>query len=121
MATDDHTPVVGNVPENIVEAEASWDGIVVTKLVHARELLSDVRIVLRDHLDYSVPDVDDVVRLANINLQISKLKGSVDGIESMINALEQNVYAVCDHQWEVDRACIDEHTLYKCKICGKYR
>ena len=38
-------------------------------------------------------------------------------IEKMRQEIENRLHVLCEHEWVIDKACINEHTVYKCSKC----
>lgn len=49
------------------------------------------------------------------------LKQRINKLDIQSKELEKNLYEKCNHEWQVDRTNIGEHTEFICKKCNLYK
>uniref|UniRef100_A0A6C0BJT4 Uncharacterized protein n=1 Tax=viral metagenome TaxID=1070528 RepID=A0A6C0BJT4_9ZZZZ len=58
------------------------------------------------------------VERKSLSQQLHEHQKAVSQLKRQVDAVDCEIFQVCPHQWEIDRAVYSEHTEYVCRICG---
>lgn len=62
--------------------------------------------------EYIINEINKITKQSNI------LKEKTYQCEKLITELQKKLYSICQHEWEIDRSNVGEHTEYICRKCN---
>ncbi len=57
-------------------------------------------------------------QLQDLRKELTAAKQKVLSLQQQIKELEEDIFSKCQHEWNIDRTNVGEHTEHICSKCG---